>query len=228
MAGRVAYYGGIVINGLTLNLDAAKQDSYPRSGSIWRDISIENRSSTLTNGPVFSGDNGGIFIFDGSDDYVNGPGISSLLTGDITVEAWIRISSGPSDWVRVIGTGANPSGNRTFGLWYSATRTLLWQRLGTNNVSIQPANVLNYNTWYHIAATSIGTSHAVYLNGSSIGTATVTGPWTASNENITLGAAVGIHTYLTGNIAIGRIYTRGLSAAEVLQNYNNNKTRFGL
>jgi hypothetical protein len=136
MAGRVAYYGGIVTNGLTLNLDAAKQDSYPRSGSIWRDISIENRSSTLTNGPVFSGDNGGIFIFDGSNDYVNGPGISSLLTGDITVEAWIRISSGPSDWVRVIGTGANPSGNRTFGLWYSATRTLLWQRLGTNNVTI--------------------------------------------------------------------------------------------
>ena len=69
---------------------------------------------------------------------------------------------------------------------------------------------------------------ANYLNGSSIGTTTVTGPWAASNENITLGAAVGIHTYLTGNIAIGRIYTRGLSAAEILKNYNNNKTRFGL
>jgi len=218
----------IIVNNLILNLDAANTRSYPGSGTTWFDLSRSGNNGTLTNGPTFNTANGGCITFDGTNDYINGTGISSLLTGDMTAEAWIRISSGPSDWVRVIGTGSNPSGNRTFGLWYSSTRTPLWQRFGTNNMNINPANVLNYNTWYYIAGTSIGNSHVLYLNGSSVGTATVTGPWTASNENITLGAAVGVHTYLTGNIAIGRIYTRGLSAAEILQNYNTTKTRFGL
>jgi hypothetical protein len=95
-------------------------------------------------------------------------------------------------------------------------------------VGIQPANVLSYNTWYYVAATTIGSSQAIYLNGSSIGTSTVSGPWPASNEPITLGSAVNIHTFLTGNIAIGRIYNRGLSSTEILQNYNAQKSRFGL
>jgi hypothetical protein len=218
----------IITNNLILNLDAANTRSYPGSGTAWTDLSRSGNNGILTNGPTFNTANGGCIVFDGTNDYVNGTSISSLLTGDMTAEAWVRISSGPSDWVRVIGTGSNPSGNRTFGLWYSISRTLLWQRLGTNAFSLSAANVLNYNTWYYIAGTSIGTSHVLYLNGSSIGTTTVTGPWAASNENITLGAAVGVHAYLTGNIAIGRIYTRGLSAAEILQNYNTTKTRFGL
>jgi hypothetical protein len=34
--------------------------------------------------------------------------------------------------------------------------------------------------------------------------------------------------YFTGSIAAVRIYNRALSAAEVLQNYNTTKARFGL
>jgi len=219
-------YENIVTSGLTMLLDAGFIPSYPKSGLTWSDLSYNGNNGTLTNGPTYSSNSGGTIVFDGTNDYVNGPSISAQLTGDITVEAWIYITSGPSDWVRIIGTGNNPSGNRTFGLWYDVNRTLLWQRYGTNNVGLQPVNVLSYNTWYHVAATSLGSSHTLYLNGSSIGTSTVTGPWPASNETITIGSAVGIHTYLTGNISISRIYTRGLSASEILQNYNAQKSRY--
>lgn len=221
-------YENIVTSGLTMSLDAGFTPSYPLSGTSWTDISFSGNNGTLVNGPTYNSSNGGTIVFDGTNDYVNGTAISSQLTTDITVEAWIYITSGPSDWVRIIGTGANPSGNRTFGLWYFTNRTLLWQRYGTNNVGIQPANVLSYNTWYHVAATTIGSSHTLYLNGSSIGTSTVAGPWPASSETITIGSAVGIHTYLTGNISITRIYNRGLSSTEILQNYNSQKSRFGL
>ena len=221
-------YENIVTSGLTMSLDAGFTPSYPLSGISWTDLSFSGNNGTLTNGPRYSSSNGGTIVFDGTNDYVNGPAISSQLTGDITVEAWIYITSGPSDWVRIIGTGANPSGNRTFGLWYDIRRGLLWQRYGANNVGIQPANVLSYNTWYYVAATTIGSSQAIYLNGSSVGTSTNTGPWAASNENITIGSAVGIHTYLTGNISISRIYNRGLSSTEILQNYNAQKSRYGL
>jgi hypothetical protein len=33
---------------------------------------------------------------------------------------------------------------------------------------------------------------------------------------------------MSGNVAIARIYNRALTAAEVLQNYNALKSRFGL
>ena len=221
-------YENIVTSGLTMSLDAGFTPSYPLSGTSWTDLSFSRNNGTLTNGPTYSSSKGGTIVFDGTNDYVNGPAISSQLTGDITVESWIYITSGPSDWVRIIGTGANPSGNRTFGLWYDISRRLLWQRYGANNVGIQPANVLSYNTWYYVAATTIGSSQAIYLNGSSVGTSTNTGPWAASNENITIGSAVGIHTYLTGNISISRIYNRGLSSTEILQNYNAQKSRYGL
>jgi hypothetical protein len=221
-------YENIVTSGLTMLLDAGFIPSYPKSGLTWNDLSYNGNNGTLTNDPTYNSSNGGTIVFDGTNDYVNGPAISAQLTGDITVEGWIYITSGPSDWVRIIGTGANPSGNRTFGLWYDVNRRLLWQRYGTNNVGVQPTNVLNYNTWYYVAATTSGNSHSVYLNGTSIGSSTVAGPWTASNETTTIGSAVGIHTFLTGNISIARIYTRGLSASEILQNFNSQKSRFGL
>ena len=220
-------YENIVTRGLIMSLDAGFTPSYPLSGTSWTDMSFSGNSGTLVNGPTYNSSNGGTIVFDGTNDYVNGTAISSQLTTDITVEAWIYITSGPSDWVRIIGTGANPSGNRTFGLWYDINRRLLWQRYGANNVGIQPTNVLSYNTWYYVAATTIGSSQAIYLNGSSIGTSTVTGPWPESSETTTIGSAVGIHAYLTGNIGITRIYNRGLSSTEILQNYNAQKSRYG-
>jgi len=218
----------IVTSGLIMNLDAGNTASYPGTGNIWYDLSGNGYNGTLTNGPTYNSSNGGSIVLDGTNDYINGASISSQLTGDITVEAWIKISTAPSDWVRVIGTGANPSGNRTFGLWYDINRRLLWQRYGATDPGIQPANVLSYNTWYNIVATTSGNSHTVYINGASVGTATANGPWSASNESITLGSAVSIHAYLTGNMAVSRIYNRGLSSNEVLQNYNAIKSRFGL
>jgi len=218
-------YENIVTSGLTMLLDAGFTPSYPLSGTSWTDLSFSGNNGTLVNSPTYSSSNGGTIVFDGTNDYVNGPAISSQLTGNITVEAWIYITSGPSDWVRIIGTGSNPSGNRTFGLWYDINRRLLWQRYGATDPSIYPANVLSYNTWYYVAATTSGSSNVLYLNGSSIGTSTAAGPWPASNENITIGSAVGIHAFLTGNISIARIYNRGLSSTEILQNYNVQSSR---
>ena len=69
MAGRIAYYGGIVKDGLVLNLDAAKTDSYPKIGTAWNDISGNRNNSTLTNGPTFDSRNGGSIVLDGVNDY---------------------------------------------------------------------------------------------------------------------------------------------------------------
>jgi hypothetical protein len=71
MATRYNYTGGIVTDGLVLNLDAAKVDSYPGTGTTWKDLSGNNNNGTLTNGPTFSGiGKQAAIVFDGVDDYV--------------------------------------------------------------------------------------------------------------------------------------------------------------
>ncbi len=166
------------------------------------------------------------FSFNGSSNSLHFGNISSNFTADLTVETIIRLNAGPGDWVRIVGTGGN-SGNRTFGLWYSTSRTLLWQRYGAGDPSIQPANVLATGTWYHVVATTSGSNHTIYLNGISIGTGSGAGPWAASGENITVGFA-GFHTYLNGFVPLVRLYNRALSAAEIQQNFNSLRGRYSL
>src|SRR6056300_1799187 len=69
MAGRIAYYGNIVTDGLVLNLDAARKDSYNRTGTTWNDISGNGNNGTLINGPTFDSEDYGSIVFDGVDDY---------------------------------------------------------------------------------------------------------------------------------------------------------------
>jgi len=224
----IGYNPSIATTGLGLCLDAGNLRSYPGSGTSWFDVSGNNNTNTLVNGPTYSSTNGGSMVFDGINDYANGTNTSSLYTGDMTAEAWIKVNATPSDWVRIVGTGGNGATNRTFGLWYSAERRLLWQRYGAADPSIYPTTpTLDVSSWYHIVATTSGSSHALYLNGTSIGTATAAGPWAASGEAITVGFA-GFHTYTNSNISIVRLYTTGLTAAQVLQNFNATRGRYGI
>jgi hypothetical protein len=90
MATRYNYTGGIVTNGLVLNLDAAKTDSYPGTGTTWRDISGNNNNGTLTNGPTFSGiGKQASIVFDGVDDYAFFNTDLRSLTS-ITINVWLK------------------------------------------------------------------------------------------------------------------------------------------
>lgn len=216
----------IVRNGLVLYLDAANSRSYPGTGTTWTDLSGNGNNGTLTNGPTYSSLNNGSIVFNGSNQHVIGPSISSQFTGDMTAEVWINIVSGPSDWVRVVGTGE--PGNRTFGLWYGTGRAFLWQRLGATDPGIYATgNSVATSTWNHVVGTTSGSSHVLYLNGVQIGSATAAGPWPASNQPIGIGYG-NIHTYHNGNISNVKLYNRALSISEVRQNFNATKGRYGL
>ena len=60
----------IVTNGLVLSLDAADRNSYPGSGTTWRDLSGRDNNGTLINGPTFDSANGGNIVCDGINDYI--------------------------------------------------------------------------------------------------------------------------------------------------------------
>jgi hypothetical protein len=217
----------IVTNGLVLSLDAGNSSSYPGTGTTWTDLSGSVNTGTLFNSPVYSSNNGGYLDFDGVDDYAGGANsVSTNLTGDMSCEVWFKLDAVASDWVRPFGKG--DSSNRTYGLWYNTSSTgFLYQRYGTNSFQATYSTLPTVGQWYQMLGTTIGSNHVLYMNGVQVATATATGPWASSTEGYRVAAAT-FHTFHNGPLSIARLYNRGLTAAEVSQNFNVNRGRYGL
>lgn len=208
MAGRVAYTGGIVRNGLVLDLDAAKRDSYPKTGNVWTDISGNGNTGTLTNSPTYNSGNGGNIQFDGTNQYVlmnNKP-----TPTQFSILAWINI-------------GSINSGYRTI---YADNVKGFW--LNNRIISYYPVfngiSTLNTNQWYYITVTYNGTSVISYINGVLDKSANAT-----TGLPSTVSTGIGGHDnieFFNGNISNIQIYNRALSSTEVQQNYNALKGRY--
>ena len=223
----LAHSPSIVTDGLVLCLDAANTKSYPGSGTTWTDISGKGYDGTLTNGPTFSSNYGGNIVFDGSNDFITGVHNSELnLRNDVTVECWFRRTGSRSTWARIFGKG-NGS-NRTYGLWYHVNQNkFLYQRYGPSTMNINITKTVVLNTWYHMVGTSSGSTHTLYVNGVKIGTSSISTTFHSSTDPYKVGSHDNNYHHI-GDVSNCRIYNRGLSEAEVKQNYNAHKGRFGL
>ena len=234
MAGRIAYYGGIVTNGLVLNLDAAKRDSYPGSGTTWSDISGNRNNGTLTNGPTFNPDNGGSIVFDGTNDTVQ---LNSATTfgspSNISINVWVRYTNFlNTNLGRALFRASNQSENVGFSL-YQATGAPFNRVKGYVNVAaglnvLDTSTLLNTDQWYFMTMTYNSSQLIIYINGVSEASSSSSGGivWPSPARIPQLGEMFG--SYFAGRIAQTTLYNRALSATEILQNYNATKGRYGL
>jgi len=220
----------IVTNGLVLALDAADKKSYPGSGTAWNDLSGNNRNGTLTNGPTFSSANGGALVFDGTNDYV----VTSNFTPNVTnktLSGWVKLSSTTQ------GGGGLINLQKTDGSEFDAivyNETNQGWGFGSNNfLRTAWSNVkeTSTNDWVNIVATYANLDYRLYRNGVLILNTT---SFNTLNFNFSSNSLLGYRhsggssAYLAGNIAIGTLYNRVLSATEVLQNFNAQRGRFGI
>jgi hypothetical protein len=229
MAGRIAYYGGIVKSGLVLDLDAAKMDSYPKTGTAWNDISGNKNNGTLTNGPTFNSNNGGSIVFDGSNDYVDIPSNSTIaLTGDMTVCAWIYINS-LSGYNAIVGktNGGNPNPYDMYTNPSSGTVSF-FRGNGSSYGYLVSNTGVTINTWQHVAITMTSTTATHYLNGQTNGSGTISTTITDGGGALYVGSRADFVTKMNGRISNLLMYNKGLTANEITQNYNASKGRFGL
>ena len=206
----------IVKNGLVLYLDAATANSYNRfiSPTIWKDISGNAYNATLTNGPTYNSSNGGSIVFDGVDDYGS---ISNINFGKVySINIWINVSDLNSRvWIGGIDTTEYHM-NFLNGDMYNRIN---------NNLFIFGTSV-STNVWYNIVLIRNNTTISCYKNGSFISSTTVVDATTNFILYRIGSSPTGF--YGIGKISNTQIYNRVLSAAEVLQNYNATRARFGL
>jgi len=223
----------IIQDGLVLALDASDKLSYPGSGTTWTDISGNRNNGTLTNGPTFSSTNGGAIVFDGTDDYIQNssftlnPNTSGFTYESVITSTTINTSyPGYRMLVGMAGSGAFygilvEADNRGYRLDVPNTSG---NRIGvTSNINI-PASTITYVVWSWLSGV-----FKLYLNG-VLQINSNQGAYTAPNMTaIRFGYAYsGANYYWYGNHYLVRMYNKVLSDTEILQNYNAQKSRFGL
>ena len=229
-------YYNIITRGLVLNLDASAPSSYPTTGTSWTDISGNNLVGTLTNGPTFNSSDGGSIVFDGTDDYVNVPYNAVLDTpSGATYEIWFKptvstagefLSRGTSDG------GATPD-NPRFYVYNTGKIYFDWSRPSVDTYTETNTGAVTMGAWNQIVG--IATPSAalrMFANGyeTSYSLQVQTLPATIPNTSdpIQIGVVTWIPRYFTGNIASVKLYNRILAADEILQNFNVQRSRFGI
>jgi hypothetical protein len=222
-------YKSIITRGLTFYLEAGDPGSYPQTGTTWFDVSGNNHIGTLTNGPTFSSNNGGTIVFDGTNDFVDLTNASTPLS-NLSYETILKIDSIPASNVFRSIWQKSDNWNESTGISLQMIYGSLTFSYGSpwgGSVSYALSN-LTVGNWYHIVGTSSSVSSGtsrMYINGSLVATgANEATPTTTSN--LTLGLGNGGN--FLGNISVFRTYNRQLADAEVVQNYNAQRGRFGV
>jgi hypothetical protein len=224
----------IVTSGLVLNLDAANMKSYPRSGTTWRDLSGNNNSGSLINGPTFSSANGGSIVFDGVDDYVVVDSFNQLPTGSSarTINIWFNpnITTWQGNVNSLFFYGTTGVNGAVFGIDFDTYPTMEIYTWGGAGRDVIFSSSFPQTGWSNLSIVYNGsTTISIYENSRNTQNATVT-TLSTTNTSVWIGSINPSYQpwYYDGRISNIQIYNRALSASEVQQNYNATKTRFGL
>jgi hypothetical protein len=222
-----------VTSGLVLELDAGNIKSYPTTGTTWFDKSGNANNGTLINGPTFNTGSLGSIVFDGVDDYCN-INNTALPSGNNphTVSSWIykQGDNTSNGWISLINWGTNDINQKRFIFVSSNSSNNNRIYTGFYSNDYNWGTGVTNNVWTYLVWTFDGSSEAIYLNGSLYGTHNVSNVNTVLGTNHSIGGYFDATfiSYYNGRISNTQLYNRALSAAEVLQNYNATKGRFGL
>jgi hypothetical protein len=227
----------IVKNGLVLALDAADKTSYVGSGANWLDVCGNVNNGSLVNTPTFNSDNGGYLTFNGTNQYVNIANSTSLQVADtFTICAWIYPTTLAARHAIFSTKVTNPAGSWQLEIGSTGAGSLSVNRIAFTGVGTWLAetfdNVLTTNTWYNICLTKVNnatTGGTFYINGASVANRQ-TNAYTISNnaDAKRIATSDGTTELFTGRVAQMLLYNTALSTTQILQNYNAQKTRFGL
>ena len=238
------YSPRIVTNGLVLCLDAGNLRSFDGAGT-WADL-VGGVELTKENSPVWVSNsnlvpNNGYFSGGASDRYIQETTSAGItLTTQVTLCAWYRkTGSGTSSNQRIVEVwgGSTPSSGHVLAVTNSGGSVIFWLNDNgddTNNrfISVATSATPADDVWHYLVGTYSSPALNIYIDGDDTGSSGSTAV-TSSLDNIDsicVGAYASDNSnyHMDGDIAIVQIYNKALSAAEVKQNYNAQKGRFGL
>jgi len=219
----------IVTDGLKNLWDAGDLASYPGSGTTWSDLAPGGLNGTLdseglgTSNPgsmTFAGTTGADNV--GFGDHTEWDGLNK-----ISVAMWIKVGDAIGAHVSIF------SKDNIIECWMNYNSDGPYISINNNAQKVNTSSLGTGNTAHIVWTADIsGTdTRYFYLNGKLNGSST-SGTQSSSTLNNTgdhFHLAGRSYTYdFKGQIYHVAVYSKALSATEVLQNYNAHRTRFGI
>jgi len=211
----------IVTSGLVLSLDAGNPRSYAGTGTIWSDVSDNGNNGTLINGPTFSTSNGGSIVFDGINDRVS---TNFKPGGARSYFIWVRYNS-----INSLPAGFSLTGTQEVAAYnYLGIQNggSFYYYAGTSGGQLA-STLLSANIWYQQGFVLFADgSRKLYLNGVEIANQ-AGGLGNTATAEFSIGCVNQNH-WINGSISIVTQYNRPLSDAEIQQNFNAYRGRYGI
>lgn len=232
-----------------LHWDAGNSSSYPGSGTTIQDLSDNNYDGTL-NGVVYNSSDSGKFVLVNSEqDWINSSGTNlppaSVGTGDFSLEIWCKLPNANQQGY-LLSNRSSSSGDRfslhvgtvAFGGSFTDSKRISLvfyvNAIGYSRELLLNSDVADGN-WKHIIVTRSASNFTFYINGVSSAFTTVrsTGSGIPNLNTSTTwrigdsGSGNGAES-IDADVSIVRMHTRALTSAEALEQFNLEKSRYGL
>jgi hypothetical protein len=222
------YYAGlqrfIPTDNLVLWLDGTNTNTRVITPTKAYDMSGNNYDGTFTNGASLAHRDGGtVFNFDGVDDIIRTEYNGQL--GDFTVCVWFK-SDNSGNWARLVDKSYSD------GLWLGKQFNVpnSWGGGAGPQTTYPYGNFLTLpdGQWNFLVSIRNGSTHTLYGNGITNTVSQACSPVLTSTSKIGIGSWWAGIEYFKGKIGDVRLYSRALTADEVLKMYTATKSRYGL
>lgn len=230
-------------SGLVFQLDASNSASYLNTASsVWKDL-IGTNNATLYNTPILNSSIG--LTFNGINQYGSIPSVSGITdftnTQKYSVEIWFKPSNGQAtlgEAELLEKWNQNNESRYPFTIRYNEGTTSMTAAC-YDGTTYLPATISGFpvNTWKQIVAVFdfVGKTLKVYRDGGNVVSASLIGIGQVSNTSpiaiasrLTSTGGAQSSIMFKGTIGIIRTYNIALSSDQVTQNFNANRSSFGL
>lgn len=226
-----------VTSGLKQYYDIGDAASYPGSGSTVTDLSASGfGTGSLVNSPTYtSAGQASYLTFNGTNNYFLTPNLYTMVqsTLNVTLEVWVRTAADNGIVVDEQGNLPVNSG------WHDGQIVIV---SGTLEGAVWPytttvtGSAVTRNAWQQYALTfnDATNTQTLYLNGASVGSSSIQRDFSPVSGGLWYAVALGDITslgdtsYLACDWSVFKVYNRALTAAEVLQNFNALRGRYGV
>jgi hypothetical protein len=235
-AGTTIWWDGLQVERAS---SATTFNPYYIGNTVWKDVSGSGNSAGLYNGgggnilidgPTFNTSNGGNILFDGVNDYGSIANSSSLRpTNELTIEMVIKAVSTTAGWNHLFGI--NPYTSYSPLIFLETGGQLIRALHFVDGVEYRcnTNETISTSVFKHVVFTfKPGDAIRSYFNGVASTTASIpNGTLSYNTSNAFLIGYLGANW---PNVQFGlvRMYNKALTQAEVSQNFQATKTRFGL
>lgn len=169
--------------------------------------------------------------FDNTDDRITMPNSSVFNhTSELSIEAWVKFDGNNQDFIFEKGNV-----NTQYSLFSHGSDIVFrtYHAGDSGYQSLAPSKTtagITNGQWHHIVGSWDGSTKRIYVDGVDKASVSKSGALTTTSNGAAIGSFGGTSSgyYFGGDIAIVKIYDKGLSATQVKQNYNSQKNRFDI